>query len=170
MTTITFKGKPVRTAGDLPRPGSKAPDFHLVRQDLSEASLATYKGKKKILNIFPSIDTSVCALSVRTFQVKASKLPGVVVLNISADLPFAQKRFCGSEGLANAETLSSFRSSFGQDYGVVIQEGPLQGLMSRAVLVVDEKDQVVYAQQVPEIAEEPNYQAALEVLGVKSGS
>lgn len=169
MTTITFKGKPIRTAGDLPRPGSKAPDFLLVRQDLSEATLAAYKGRKKILNVFPSIDTSVCAVSVRTFHVKAGKLPGVVVLNVSADLPFAQKRFCGAEGLQNVETLSTFRGTFGRDYGLVILDGPLAGLMSRAVLVLDERDQVMYVQQVPEIAEEPNYLAPLEVLGVKAG-
>lgn len=162
MAEITFKGKPVRTSGELPAVGDRVPGFELVRQDLSSATLATYAGKRKVLNIFPSLDTSVCAESVRTFHEKASDIDGVVVLDISADLPFAAKRFCGAEGLPNTETLSTFRSSFADDYGVRMTDGPLAGLCARAVLVLDADDRVVHRELVPEIAQEPSYDAALD--------
>lgn len=164
MATITFKGNPVHTTGDLPKSGSQAPDFRLVRADLSEATLATYSGKKKVLNVFPSIDTGTCAMSVRQFNKAASDLNQVAVLNISADLPFAQKRFCGAEGIQSSEALSSFRSSFAKDYGLQLQDGPLAGLCSRAVLVLDEQNKVLYTELVSEIAKEPNYEAALMAL------
>lgn len=163
MATITLKGNAIATAGSLPAVGSTAPDFSLVRNDLSEATLETFAGKKKILSIFPSVDTPVCAASVRAFNEKAAGLDAVI-LNISADLPFAQKRFCGAEGIENCETLSSFRSSFADDYGVVITDPPLNGLCSRAIVVLDENNKVVYAEQVPEIAQEPNYDAAIAAL------
>ncbi|TKD09954.1 thiol peroxidase [Polyangium fumosum] len=163
MATITLKGNPIHTSGELPKQGSAAPDFQLLRGDLARASLATFSGKK-ILNIFPSIDTPVCAISVRKFNELASK-KGVTVLNISEDLPFAQKRFCGAEGLANVETLSAFRSSFGKDYGLEITDGPLAGLAARAVLVLDGDNKVLHAELVPEIAQEPNYDAALAAIG-----
>ncbi|MDC3953256.1 thiol peroxidase [Polyangium jinanense] len=163
MAKITLKGNPIHTSGELPAKGSAAPDFKLVRADLSEASLASFSGKK-ILNIFPSVDTPVCAISVRTFNKLASE-KGVTVLNISKDLPFAQKRFCGAEGIDKAETLSAFRSSFGKDYGVEITDGPLAGLAGRAVLVLDGDNKVIHAELVPEIAQEPNYDAALAALG-----
>ena len=163
MATITLKGNPIHTSGELPKQGSVVPDFKLLRGDLARASLATFSGKK-ILNIFPSIDTPVCAISVRKFNELASK-SGATVLNISEDLPFAQKRFCGAEGLANVETLSAFRSSFGKDYGVEIADGPLAGLTARAVLVLDGDNKVLHAELVPEIAQEPNYDAALAALG-----
>ncbi len=164
MATITLKGNPFATSGELPAVGQTVSDFSLLRNDLSEANLATFAGKKKVLSIFPSVDTPVCALSVKAFNDKAAGRDGVVVLNISADLPFAQKRFCGAEGIENCETLSSFRSSFATDYGVQITEGPLQGLCSRAVIVLDENNAVIYAEQVPEIAQEPDYDAALAAL------
>jgi thiol peroxidase len=160
MATITLKGNPIHTSGDLPAVGSTAPDFSLVKTNLSEAKLSSYSGKK-ILNIFPSVDTPVCAMSVRKFHEQAAKLSGVTVLNISADLPFAHTRFCAAEGIANAEGLSTFRSDFAERYGVKIVDGPLAGLLSRAVIVVDEGNKVVHAEQVPEIAQEPNYEAAL---------
>ncbi|HVK67801.1 MAG TPA: thiol peroxidase [Polyangium sp.] len=163
MATITLKGNPIHTSGELPKQGSVVPDFKLLRGDLARASLATFSGKK-ILNIFPSIDTPVCAISVRKFNELASK-SGATVLNISEDLPFAQKRFCGAEGLANVETLSAFRSSFGKDYGVEIADGPLAGLTARAVLVLDGDNKVLHAELVPEIAQEPNYDAALAAIG-----
>ncbi|HEX9793489.1 MAG TPA: thiol peroxidase [Planctomycetota bacterium] len=165
MATITLKGNPISTAGDLPAVGSAAPDFRLVRCDLSEASLGDYRGIR-VLNVFPSVDTPVCATSVRTFNEKAAGMKGVTVLNVSADLPFALKRFCGAEGLDNVHTLSTFRSSFGDDYGLNIVEGPLAGLCSRAVIVVDGAGRVVHAEQVPEIAQEPDYDAALAALAV----
>lgn len=163
MATITFKGNPVNTSGTLPAKGSKAPDFKLVKQDLSEASLSDYQGIK-VLNIFPSIDTGVCATSVKTFNQKAASKRGVAVLNISADLPFAQKRFCGAENIAGVETLSTFRSSFAKDWGVQMLDGPLAGLCSRAVVVLDADNNVLYTEQVPEITQEPNYDAALASL------
>lgn len=164
MAQITFKGNPVQTSGELPAMGEKAPDFELTRDDLSTATLARYAGKKKILNIFPSIDTRVCAASVRAFHEKASGLSDVVVLAISADLPFAASRFCAAEGIENVETLSTFRSRFGDDYGVRMTDGPLAGLMARAVLVLDADDRVVHRQLVPEIAQEPDYDAALAAV------
>ena len=164
MANITLKGNPITTCGTLPANGSTAPSFALVRQDLSEASLADFADKKKVLNIFPSIDTGVCALSVKAFQEKLAGREDVVVLHVSRDLPFAQKRFCGAEGVENAETLSSFRSSFGTDYGVEMTDGPLAGLCSRAVVVLDGSNAVVHSEQVPEIAQEPDYDAVLGVL------
>ena len=164
MAQTAFKGSPVRTSGELPAEGTAAPSFELVRANLSTARLADFAGKKKVLNVFPSIDTSVCATSVRAFHEKANGLDGVVVLNVSADLPFAAKRFCAAEGLENVETLSTFRSSFATDYGVRMEEGPLAGLCARAVLVLDEDDTVVHRELVPEIAQEPDYDAALSAL------
>ena len=165
MAEITLKGNPVNTLGTLPEKGSKAPDFTLVKTDLSEAKLSDYKGKKVILNIFPSLDTPTCAASVRRFNKEASELENTVVLCISKDLPFAQARFCGAEGLDNVITLSDFRNgSFGKDYQVEIVDGPLAALESRAVVVVDEKGDVVYTQQVPEIVDEPDYEDVLAVL------
>jgi thioredoxin-dependent peroxiredoxin len=164
MATITFKGTPIHTIGELPAKGSSAPDFALVKQDLSETVLADYKGKRLVLNIFPSIDTGVCAMSVRKFNEKAAALKNTVVLCVSMDLPFAQSRFCGAEGIKNVVPASSFRSAFGDHYGVTIADGPLAGLLSRAVVVVSETGKVLYTEQVPEIAQEPNYDAALAAL------
>lgn len=160
MAEIKFKGSAVHTIGELPQVGATAPDFTLVKTDLSEGKLSSYSGKK-ILNIFPSVDTGVCAKSVRTFHERAEKLQGVTVLNISADLPFAHGRFCAAEGIKNAESLSTFRSDFGDKYGVKLVDGPLAGLLARAVLVLDEQNKVLHAELVPEIAQEPNYDAAL---------
>jgi thiol peroxidase len=164
MAQITLKGNPIRTVGNLPEKGSKAPDFTLTAQDLSDVTLASYAGKKKVLNIFPSMDTAVCAKSVKTFYDKLSAKNDVVVLNISADLPFAAKRFCGAEGIENAVTLSTFRSNFADAYGVKIMDGPLKGVCSRAVVVLDPNNKVLYTEQVPEIAQEPNYDKALAAL------
>jgi len=163
MATITLKGNPIRTSGELPAQGSAAPDFSLLKGDLSRASLSSFPGKK-VLNIFPSIDTPVCQTSVRKFN-KIAADKGVTVLNISEDLPFAQKRFCGAEGIDKCESLSAFRTSFGKDYGVEISEGPFAGLTARAVVVLDENNKVIHAELVPEIAQEPNYDAAIAVLG-----
>lgn len=164
MASITLKGKPVQTCGTLPDVGKTAPDFTLVRTDLTEVSLSAYAGKRKVLNIFPSIDTPTCALSVRRFNQDAAELPDAVVLCISADLPFAHKRFCGAEGIANVEALSCFRSTFAKDYGVEIVDLPLKGLCSRAVVVLDEQNRVLYHEQVGEIANEPDYTRALAAL------
>lgn len=165
MSKVTFKGTPVEIAGELPAVGRKAPDFRLTAADLSEVGLADFRGKAKILNIVPSLDTPVCAVSARKFSEEVASRKNVALLNISADLPFAQKRFCESNRLANVVTLSTFRSAaFGKDYGVRIAAGPLAGLMSRAVVVLDGQDKVIYAQQVPEIAQEPDYAAALNAL------
>jgi thioredoxin-dependent peroxiredoxin len=164
MANITLKGNPIHTAGELPPVGVSAPDFKLVKADLSETTLQNYKGKKKVLNIFPSVDTGVCAASVRHFNQTASSLPNTVVLCISADLPFAQKRFCAAEGLNNVETLSTFRSTFGKDWKVNLTDGPLAGLCSRAVVILDENDKVLYTEQVPEITQEPNYDKAIAAI------
>lgn len=164
MANITLKGNPIHTSGELPKVGSKAPEFKLVRTDLSEVNLSAYAGKKKILNIFPSVDTGTCAMSVRKFNQEAGALGNVAVLNISADLPFAQSRFCGAEGIKNAEALSAFRSSFATDYGLKLTDGPLAGLCSRAVVVLDEENKVIHTEQVADIVNEPNYAAALAVL------
>ena len=164
MADTAFKGNPIHTSGELPAVGSAAPDFQLVGQDLSTASLATYEGKKKILNVFPSLDTPVCATTVRTFNQKAAAKDGVVVLNISADLPFASKRFCAAEGIEVAVTLSSFRGSFARDYGTELTDGPLVGLNARAVLVLNEQNQVVHHELVSDIVQEPDYEAALSAL------
>ena len=165
MATITFKGSPVKTAGDLPKVGTQAPDFKLTKTDLSEVSLKDFSGKKLVLNIFPSLDTSTCATSVRKFNAEASKLNNTVVLCVSRDLPFAHSRFCSTEGLDKVVSASEYRDdSFSKAYGVKIADGPLVGLMSRAVVVIDETGKVVYDEQVAEIAQEPNYEAALKAL------
>lgn len=165
MASITLGGNPINTNGDLPTKGSKAADFSLVKTDLSKASLSDFAGKKVVLNIFPSVDTGTCAQSVRTFNEKASKLANTTVLCISRDLPFAQKRFCGAEGLENVVNLSDFQTgAFGKNYGLEILDGPLAGLHSRVVIVLDENGTVLHAEQVSEIADEPNYEAALAVL------
>lgn len=163
--TVNFQGNPVAVAGQLPAPGEAAKPFTLVAKDLSEVSLTQYAGKRKVLNIFPSIDTGVCAASVRKFNQLAGEMNNAVVLCISSDLPFAQSRFCGSDGLSNVVTLSTLRgSNFKQDYGVEIVDGPLKGLAARAVVVLDEKDNVLYSQLVEEITTEPDYEAALAAL------
>jgi thiol peroxidase len=164
MATVTLQGNPFETAGALPAIGSAAPDFTLVKTDLSEAKLADYTGSRLILNIFPSVDTGTCATSVRTFNKQASELDNTKVLCVSADLPFALARFCGAEGIENVGTGSSFRGSFGADYGVDFTTGPLSGLLSRSVVVIDEGGEVVYTEQVAETADEPNYAAAIAVL------
>lgn len=166
MATITLKGNPIHTVGELPATGSSAPDFELTRGDLGVAHLADYAGKRKVLNIVPSLDTGICAMSAKTFNERVGASDETVLLTISADLPFAQGRFCESEKLAHVVMLSSFRSpEFGAAYGVTITDGPLAGLLSRAVIVLDATDRVVYAEQVPEIAQEPDYDAALAALG-----
>lgn len=165
MTTITLDGKEIHTVGDLPAVGSTAPAFTLTNAELGDSSLADYAGKKIVLNIFPSIDTGVCAESTRRFNTAAGSLDDTVVLCISADLPFALSRFCGAENLDNVITLSTFRNpEFGDDYGVRITDSPIAGLMSRAVIVIDENGAVVHTEQVPEIAQEPDYDAALTKL------
>ncbi len=165
MATITFKGSPVHTQGELPEIGSKAPEFKLTGIDLSEKSLSDYKGKNVVLNIFPSVDTGICAASVRHFNQSASGLENTVVLCISKDLPFAQSRFCAAEGLENVVSLSEFKNeNFSQDYKVKMTDGPLEGLMSRAVIVVGVDGNVKYTEQVPEIAQEPDYDNALASL------
>jgi thioredoxin-dependent peroxiredoxin len=162
MSTIILKGKTINTVGKLPKVGSKAPDFRLTKGDLGDASLADYAGKVKILNIVPSLDTSTCALSAKRFNEEIKKLDGAVVLNVSRDLPFAQARFCKVEGVDSVVPLSALRDlSFGKAYGVTIVDGPMAGLLSRAVVVIDSNDRVAYAQQVPEIGSEPDYGAAL---------
>lgn len=164
MANITLKGNPVHTSGQLPEKSSTAKDFKLVKADLSEVSLQNYTGKRKVLNIFPSIDTGTCAASVRRFNQEAANLTNTVVLNISADLPFAQNRFCGAEGIKNCETLSSFRSNFGKDYGIQMMDSALAGLLSRCVIVLSEDNKVLYTEQVPDIVNEPNYASALAAL------
>ncbi|MGH1517722.1 thiol peroxidase [Chryseobacterium sp. JK1] len=163
-TTITLKGNEVHTIGTLPSVGSTVKDFALVDSGLNVKNLESFEGKKKVFNIFPSIDTPTCAASSRKFNEEASKLDNTVVINVSKDLPFALGRFCAAEGLNNVETLSDFRSSFGDDYEVTITDSPLKGLLSRAVIVTDENNKVVYTEQVSEIANEPNYDAALAAL------
>lgn len=165
MTQVTLKGNPVDVAGQLPQPGAAAPAFTLVGKDLADVSLASFAGKRKVLNIFPSIDTPTCATSVRKFNAQASALPNTVVLCISADLPFAQARFCGAEGLDNVVTLSTMRgAAFLKDYGVAFASGPLVGVSARAVVVLDEQDRVLHSELVAEVANEPDYAAALAVL------
>ena len=165
MAQVTLKGNPVQVEGELPKVGAKAADFTLTAGDLSNATLATFAGKRKVLNIFPSVDTPTCATSVRKFNAQANELNNAVVLCISTDLPFAQARFCGAEGLENVKSLSDFRDSdFAVDYGVSIADGPLKGLTARAVVVLDENDTVLHSELVAEIGQEPNYEAALAVL------
>ncbi len=164
MATITFQGKPINTNGELPEVGTKAPAFTLVNGQLKEVTLATYAGKKKVLNILPSLDTPVCAASTRKFNEKISSSDHAVVLVISQDLPFAQGRFCESEGLKNVIPLSTFRSSFPEDYGVKLTDSILAGLTARAVIILDEQDQIIYTELVQELAQEPNYEKALAAV------
>ncbi|MEV7775672.1 thiol peroxidase [Kitasatospora sp. NPDC086791] len=165
MAQVTLKGNPVEVGGALPASGSQAPAFTLVGAGLADTSLKDFAGARKVLNIFPSIDTPTCATSVRTFNAQAGALDNTVVLCISADLPFAQARFCGAEGLDNVKTLSTLRGrDFHDAYGVAINSGPLAGLTARAVVVLDENDTVLHTELVTEIADEPDYEAALAVL------
>lgn len=165
MAQVTLKGNPIQVKGELPQPGQQAPAFSLVGTDLADVSLASLAGKRKVLNIFPSVDTPTCATSVRTFNSKAGALANTVVLCISADLPFAQARFCGAEGLDSVKSLSTMRGAgFLEDYGVAIANGPLAGVAARAVVVLDENDKVLHSELVAEIGSEPDYQAALAVL------
>lgn len=165
MATITLGGNPIETSGNIPSNNTKAPDFSLCAHDLSQKTLQDFKGSRKILNIFPSVDTGVCAQSARTFNEKASALNNTKVLCISRDLPFAQNRFCAAEGLENVAMLSDFKDgSFGKDYGLTINGGAFDGLHSRVVLVLDEQDTIIHSEQVSEIGEEPDYEAALNAL------
>lgn len=163
MAKITLKGNEINTSGELPAVGSTAPDFKMVKADLSVADLGSF-GKKKVLNIFPSIDTGTCAMSVRQFNKMAAELNDVTVLCVSKDLPFAQKRFCGAEGLDKVETVSVFNSDFAKSYGLEILDGPLAGLCSRSVVILDENNKVIYTQQVAETADEPDYDSVLKAL------
>ena len=165
-TTVTLRGNPVRVDGDLPTAGSKAPDFNLTSGSLADVSLKDFAGKRKVLNIVPSLDTPTCATSARKFNEAAGDLPNTTVLVVSADLPFAAKRFCELEGLKNVAHLSTFRHpEFLKQWGVALAEGPMVGLTARAVVVLDESDKVIHSEMVAEIAQEPNYAAALKVLG-----
>jgi thiol peroxidase len=165
MVQIAFKGNAIHTASSLPKVGSQAPDFNLVRANLSAVTLSEFKGKKVVLNIFPSLDTAVCAASVRRFNAEANNLENTVVLCISRDLPFAQSRFCAAEGLKNVITASEYRDSkFSDAYGVKMKDGPLEGLFSRAIVIVDPQSKVIYVEQVPEIVQEPDYEKALAAL------
>ena len=164
MATTALKGTPIQTNGDLPAVGTEAPDFVLVATDMSEKNLASFAGKKKILSINPSYDTPVCQVATRTFNQRAANLDDVVVLMVSADLPFAQKRFCAAEGIEDVVPLSTFRGSFLEDYGVELIDGPLKGISARAIVVIDENDKVTHTELVPEIGQEPNYDAALAAV------
>ena len=165
MAQITLKGNPVNTSGNLPKTGDNAPDFRLTDTKLADKSLKDFSGKTMILNIFPSIDTPVCSMSVRKFNAEITKFNNTVVLCISRDLPFAHARFCGAEGLNNVVSLSELRTlDFGEKYGLRIVDGPLAGLLARAVVIVDSKGKVLYTQLVPEIGEEPDYEKALILL------
>lgn len=165
MATVTLKGNPVHVGGNFPKIGDSAPDFSLTAGDLSDVDLASYAGKRKVLNIVPSLDTPTCAKSTRVFNEKASNMKNTVVLVIAADLPFAMSRFCGAEGLKDVVTLSTFRNKdFHAKYGVDIADGPLRGLTARGVVVLDENNKVKHAELVPEIAQEPNYDSALAAL------
>ncbi len=164
MAQTSLGGTPVTLAGDVPAIGAQAPEFTLVNADLEEVTLADVAGKRVVLNIYPSIDTGVCAQSVRTFNELATKLDNTVVLGVSHDLPFALNRFCGAEGIENMQTLSAFRSSFGDDYGVTLQDSPMAGLLARAIVVLGTDGEVTYTQVVPEIRSEPDYDAVLAHL------
>lgn len=164
MAQVTLRGNPFHTSGELPAVGSPAPEFSLVGTDLAEITNESVGGQRVVLNIFPSIDTPTCAQSVRAFNERAAGLDNTVVLCVSADLPFAQGRFCGAEGIENVKTGSGFRSDFGDAYGVTLQDGPLAGVMARAVVVIDESGDVAYTQLVGEIGDEPDYDAALGAL------
>ncbi|CDP82118.1 MULTISPECIES: thiol peroxidase [Mycolicibacterium] len=163
MAQITLRGNPINTVGELPAVGSPAPSFSLVGTDLGAVTNDQFAGKAVLLNIFPSVDTPVCATSVRTFNERAADA-GAAVLCVSKDLPFAQKRFCGAEGIENVTTASAFRDSFGEDYGIALADGPMAGLLGRAVVVIGADGKVAYTELVPEIAQEPNYDAALAAL------
>ena len=165
MTKITLKGNQIKTIGKLPKIGKKAPKFKLVQADLSTARLKDFKGKKVLINIFPSIDTGICAASLRKFNETVVNNDNTVVLNISKDLPFAHSRFCAAEGIENVITLSDYvKGKFGKRYGATIKNGPMKGLLSRAIVIVNEEGMVTYTEQVPEIAQEPDYEAALAAL------
>jgi thiol peroxidase len=165
MAEITLDGNTIHTIGELPAVGSTGPDFRLTASDMSDRSLSNYAGKKKILNIVVSLDTGICADSAKKFNESVGKLQNTVVLTISRDLPFAQERFCNAQGIKSVETLSSLRDmSFGKDYGVEIIDGPFTGLLARSIVVLDENNKVLYTEQVPEIAQEPDYNRALEAL------
>ncbi|HOB04450.1 MAG TPA: thiol peroxidase [Propionibacteriaceae bacterium] len=164
MAEITFRGTPIHSVGELPEVGSKAPDYILTGGDLSDVTPEKFAGRRVILNIFPSVDTGVCATSVRTFNQRAGSLDNTTVVCVSNDLPFALNRFCGAEGLSNVAVASAFRSDFGTSYGVQLADGPLRGLLSRAVVVVDADGTVSYTEQVPEIGQEPDYDAAIAAL------
>lgn len=166
MSTVTLKGNPVEIGGNFPQKGQTVPDFKLADKTRTDVNLANFSGKRKVLNIFPSIDTPTCATSVRTFNQKASSLDNTVVLCISADLPFAQNRFCGAEGIENVQTLSTFRNTagFAESYGVAIKDSSLAGLTARAVVVLDENNKVLHSELVSEITNEPNYDAAIAAL------
>ena len=165
MASITFKGNTIKTVGDLPKVGHQAPDFTLTNDSLQDVSLKDFSGKRLVLNIFPSIDTGICAMSARHFNGEASSLENTVVMNVSKDLPFAQKRFCGAEGLENVQNASGFKNhGFSANYSVIMEEGPLAGLFSRAVVVIDEAGKVIYTEQVPEIVQQPDYDSALASL------
>jgi thiol peroxidase len=165
MATVTLKGNPIHTAGDLPKVGKAAPAFALTGTELNAITQDSYPGKRIVLNIFPSVDTPTCATSVRQFNVRAAKAANTVVLNVSKDLPFAHKRFCAAEGIDKVYGASDFRSpAFGGDYGVTLVDGPIAGLLARSVVVIDEKGIVKYTELVPEIANEPNYDKALAAL------
>ena len=164
MATTALKGNPTQTSGDLPGVGGDAPDFLLIATDMSEKTLADFAGKKKILSINPSYDTPVCQVATRTFNERAAGLDDVVVLMVSADLPFAQKRFCAAEGIEDVVPLSTFRASFLKDYGVELIDGPLKGISARAIVVLDENDKVIHTELVPDITQEPNYDAALAAV------
>ena len=164
MASVTFKGSPVKINGNLPEVGSQAPDFKLIGSGLNEINLSDYKGKKVVLNIFPSIDTDTCAASVRTFNKNAAELGNVAVINLSLDLPFAQKRFCGAEGIDKVVVASLFRSDFLKYLPIDFTDGPLKGLTSRVIMVINEKNEIIYTEQVAEIVNEPNYQEALVAL------
>ncbi|HEX5339757.1 MAG TPA: thiol peroxidase [Gammaproteobacteria bacterium] len=165
MAKVALHGNPIHTSGELPKTGAQAPEFKLVNKDLKDVSLADFKGKKKLLNIVPSLDTPVCALSTKKFNDYAKQHADTVILIVSADLPFAQSRFCGNEHLDNVIPLSLMRGNFGSDYGVMLEDGPLAGVTARAVVVLDADDKVKYTELVPEIAQEPDYEKALKALG-----
>lgn len=164
MSTITLHGNQINTVGSLPSVGTQLNDFAMLNQELAVKGLNDFGGKKKIFNIFPSIDTGVCAASARKFNEEASSMENTVVINVSRDLPFALGRFCAAEGLKNVENLSDFRTDFGEKNGLTIADSPLQGLLSRAIIVTDENNKILYTEQVPEIAQEPNYEAAIKAL------
>ena len=168
QSTVLAGGNPIHIEGTLPKTGDKAPDFSLTDNSMKQKSLTDFKGKYLLLNIFPSVDTGVCSASVRHFNEDAAKLPNTTVLCISKDLPFAQKRFCGAEGIKNVVMLSDFRSDFGEKYGVKITDSAMKGLLSRAVVVINPEGKIIYEEQVSDIAHEPNYEAAIAAINSKS--